>query len=124
MERLEQQTITITTSGTDGSATGTGRFTAFAGFLLDVYLAPSGAQANTTDVTIAHVSPSLGDVLVVSNLATAGLYPVRTQAVNPSGAAITGVYDRPVVSGVLSVSIAQADDTESVAVTIRYLDVS
>jgi hypothetical protein len=65
--------------------------------------------------------PTAGNVLVVTSSATDGLYPVRVQAKDAAGAAITGVYDYFPVNGILTVAVAQGDDPGSVAVTIRYL---
>jgi hypothetical protein len=121
MARIGTETITVATTGADGSATGSGAFKAFAGFLLDVYLAYTTEPA-TTDVTIAHTQPTLGNILVVTSSATDALYPVRVQAKDAAGAAITGVYDYLPVDGILTMAVAQGDDPGSVTATIRYLE--
>ena len=103
--------IPVSTSGSSGSATGTGSF-AVAGELVDVYLDyHASAPGSTTDVTIAAPgNPASRDLLVITDNATDGWFTPGAQMRNAAGAAVTGAYTSPVIhGGVLTVDVAQSD---------------
>lgn len=116
-------TLVVETSGVDGSATGSATTeSVVAGKLLAVFLDYSATQAATTDVTIASAGPA-HTLLVVSDSATDGWYYPRHQVHDAAGAGVTydgtnEVYDTIPVVGYITASAAQADDSESVTVTL------
>ena len=119
---IEQTTVTVTTTGSPESATGSGTTDALSGFLLDIYLDYHASAPATTDVTVAYDEPDNGNVVVVSNSATDTLYAPRKQACDNAGAAITGVYDLFPLNGRLTVSVAGSDAlTGAVVARVRYL---
>src|SRR6185436_15560740 len=119
MAHIGRVSATFTTTGSDGSATGSGALPSFSGFLLDFFFDHSAGQAATTDVTIAH--PVFGNVLVASNSATDTYYPVLVNAKDATGTAISGVYVNLPVDDALTVSIAQADNNETTTVYARFI---
>jgi hypothetical protein len=113
------QPIVVPTSGTDGSAVGSGATPSpVSGWVVGVHLDYSATQASTADVTITATNPTL-TVLVKANSATDAWYFPRVAAsLNTDGSAITGEYLPGIpVDGYLSIAVAQADDGESVTVT-------
>lgn len=120
-ETIVTETIAVTTTGADGAATGSTASGALYGFLLDVYLDYHASAPATTDVTLAYTSPANGNILVVTNNATDGLYAPRKQACDAAGAAITGGYDCYPLNGTVTVSVAQANAlTGAVTARVRY----
>lgn len=117
---IEQEIVTVTTTGSAGSASGAGATPGMSGFLLDIYLDYTGQPA-TTDVTIAYDEPDSGNILVVSNNATDGLYAPRKQVCDAAGAAVAGAYDLLPLNGKLSIAVDQGDDAGTVKARIRYL---
>ena len=120
---IETETIAVTTTGADGSASGSQASAgSLYGFLLDVYLDYHASAPATTDVTLAYTSPANGNILVVTNNATDGLYAPRKQTCDAAGAAITGNYDLFPLNGTLTLSVAQANAlTGAVTARVRYL---
>lgn len=112
--------VAVTTTGSAGSATGSGDSELLHGHLLDVYLDYNGSAPATTDVTIAYKTRG-GNVLVVSNNNTDGMYHPRAKPVDSANAAITNAHDRFALNDKLTVSVAQADAlTACVTAYIRY----
>lgn len=116
--------VVVTTTGSAGSATGSTDSETLHGLLLDVYLDyHASAPGATTDVTIAFKTRG-GNVLVVSNSATDGLYHPRAKPVDNANGAITNAHDRFALNDKLTVSVAQSDAlTACVTAYIRYLRV-
>ena len=108
MAAIQTIAVPVTTTGADGSATGSASVDTQFGFLLDAYLDYGATAPNTTDVTIAHAGV-WGNLLVVSDNATDGRYAPRSALVDTSAAAITGAYDYLPINGPLTVSVAQAN---------------
>jgi len=114
----------ITTTGSDGSATGSyttpGPVT---GKVLGVHIDYSTAQAATTDVTIATVHAPVTTILTVTDNKTDGWYYPRHQVHDSTGTALTLDGTRIMVEPVaiedqVTVSVAQADNTETVTVSL------
>jgi hypothetical protein len=119
---IAQETISVTTTGSAGSATGTGRSGALSGFLLDVYLDFHASSPATTDTTIAYDEPDNGNILVVTNSSTDALHAPRKQVSDSAAAAIDGVYDLYPLNGNVTVALAGCDAlTAAVVVRLRYL---
>lgn len=115
---------TITTSGSDGSATGSGS-TPYPvnGRVVAVHIDYSAGQPGTTDVTVTTGAPQ-DTVLSLANNATDGWrYPHTAAHLASDGSAISGgvVAGVPVV-GYVNVAVAGADNGETVTVTLMVDD--
>ena len=123
MSEICQEVVKVTTTGADGSATGSGNSGAMNGFLLDIYLDFNASAPNTTDVTIAFAGRG-GNVLAVSNANTDALYTPRAKPVDNANADITDAHDMFPLNGSLSVAVAGCNAlTNAVIAYIRYLRV-
>lgn len=67
--RIITKSVAVTTTGSDGSATGSGTLDGTRGMLLDVWLDYGATAPATTDVTIAYTTRG-GSIAVISNNAT------------------------------------------------------
>jgi len=122
MSEIRMETLTVTTTGSAGSATGSATSPMLVGFLLDVYLDFHASAPATTDTTIAYDEPDFGNVLVVTNSATDALYAPRKNTCDSAAAAISGNYALYPLNGGLTVSLAQCDALSGAVVAkIRYL---
>lgn len=101
--------ITVTTTGSAGSATGTGQTTRpVNGCLIAVHLDYTSLPA-TTDVTIATATAPVQTLLTKTNANTdAWVYP-RVLLQDTSGANLTALYDELSIDDYVTVSVAQAD---------------
>ena len=121
MNEIAIVTVNVTTTGSAGSAAGSGTTIPINGFLLDVFLNYHASAPATTDVTISD--PTFGNILVKSNNATDVWLAPRKDTVDAAAAA-TGLYDLVPVHGALTVSVAQADAlTDCLVATIRFMSV-
>lgn len=121
---IRRTQVTVTAAGSAGAAVGSGETPHVVdGIVRAVHLNYSASMAATSDVTIveANESPAI-QVLTVSNNATDGWYAPMAQAVNQSGAAITNQGAAIVARDSLTVSVAQANDGDSVVVTVVWDD--
>lgn len=116
--------IVVPTSGSDGAATGSGVTTKpISGRVVAVHIGYSAQQANTADVTVTATNPDLV-ILARSDSATDGwFFPhtaahVAADASVISGGAVAGIP----VDGYITVAVADADDGESVTVTLLVAD--
>lgn len=123
MAAILSQTVRVTTTGSAGSATGSATSTAMHGFLLDAYLNYHASAPATTDVTIAHVDPTMGNVLVVTDANTDARFVPRETVQTTAGATSDpDGYDRIALNGKITVSVAGADAlTDCVVATLRWL---
>lgn len=117
---------TITTAGADGSATGedTSDYP-IAGRFLSVNIAYSAGQENTCDVTIATVHTPVRTILTKSDNDTSLWVDPRHKVQDETGADVTydgtnEVYEPVPVCDYIKVSVAGADNGETVDVTILY----
>jgi hypothetical protein len=122
MNQICQEIVTVTTTGSAASATGSGTTQGLHGFLLDIFLDYHASAPATTDVTIAYDEPDNGNITVYSDSATDVLLMPRKNAVDVAGAAVSGVYDLYPLNGRVTVSVAGSDAlTGCVVARIRYL---
>jgi hypothetical protein len=116
-------TITATASGSDGSATGEATSATEAiGKVLAVYV-DENAAATTIDVTLAMSGTPNENILNLANVTADGWYYPRKQVCINDGTALT--YDGTnkqvepfVVHDTLKLSLAQANDGDSVTVYV------
>jgi hypothetical protein len=119
MTNLRDALATINTTGSAGSASGTGISESFNGFVLGIYL-DFGAAPATTDVTITETLTGVV-MLALTNVNTDGLYVPMQPTVTPANA-LTGVWNYFPVNGSVTVAVAQCDQlTPALTVRIRYL---
>lgn len=119
MSEIAISTISITTTGADGSATGSDTSIPIMGFLLDVYINYHASAPATTDVTISD--SVFGNLIVKSNNATDIWLAPRKQT-QDAAAADTGMYDLIPLNSALTISIAGSNALADCAVvTLRWL---
>jgi hypothetical protein len=119
MSEIAVSRIAITTTGSAGTASGSGATIPINGFLLDVYIDYHASCPATADVSIADAV--FGNVLVVSNNNSDGWYAPRKATCDPAAAA-TGLYDLIPLNGSLSITVAQADAlSDCVVVHVRWM---
>lgn len=117
--RILTLTVTLTTTGSAGSATDSEVTDIVEGFFLDAYLNYHASAPATTDITIKQTDRS-DNILVVTDNATDGLYSPRQAVHTAAGAAVTNGHDKYPVNGTLTVSAAQSNAlTGACVVTIR-----
>lgn len=117
---INTKRIQITTVGSDGAATGSGRIPAMMGFLLDIKLDYDETAPVTTNVAITDQYGN--EVLTVANSATDVLVAPRQPVVNKSNVGITNAADRIPVNGNLNVAVAGCNALDAaLIVTVRYL---
>ncbi|MBU0495043.1 MAG: hypothetical protein KKA73_14210 [Chloroflexi bacterium] len=117
---LHTATVSATTSGADGSATGSGSSTASVrGHIYAVYLDYPATMTTTTDVTLyASASPTI-TVLTRSNSATDGWFYPAVQQTTSAGAG-AGTYDRCPAYGTIALAIDQSTPTLTLTATIWW----
>ena len=119
MSEIAVERVSITTTGSAGSAAGSGTTIPINGFLLDVYLDYHASCPATADVTITD--SVFGTVLANSNSNTDAWLAPRKATCDPAAAA-TGLYDLIPLNGALTISVAQADAlTACVVANVRWM---
>jgi hypothetical protein len=119
MSEIAIETISITTTGGAGAATGSGTTIPIMGFLLDVYLNYHASAPATTDVTMSDAV--FGNIVVNTNSNTDAWLAPR-KATCDAAAAATGLYDLVPLNGPLTISVAQADAlTNCLVATVRFM---
>jgi hypothetical protein len=119
MSEIAVSRIAITTTGSAGSAVGSGTTIPINGFLLDVYIDYHASCPNTADVTITD--PVFGTVVANSNSSTDAWLAPRKATCDPTAAA-SRMYDLIPLNSALTISVAQADAlTNCVVVTVRWV---
>lgn len=108
MFNIVTESVTVTTTGADGSGAGSGETKAYSGYLLAVYLNFHGSAPGTTDTTIAYKNVG-GNILVVTDSATDAMIAPRITCVTNANAAVTNSYDRYPVNQPLTITLAQSN---------------
>jgi hypothetical protein len=121
MGKLTTAVVSVTTTGGDGSATGSGATGGINGWLESIYLDfNASAPAGTTDTTVAYTTRG-GNILVVTNSATDALFAPRIKPVDNANAAITNAHGRFAINDTITVSVAQSNAlTACVVAYITY----
>jgi len=115
-----EETVTVTTTGEDASATGSASSAAMMGFLLDIDLDYHASAPNTTDVVVSDKNGNT--ILTVSNASTDVLVAPRVKPVDSANAAITDAHAPVPLNGALTFALAGCDAlTGALVATIRYL---
>lgn len=121
MSEIVEEKVTIATTGSAGSATGSGKTAAMRGFLLDLYFDYHASAPATTDVVMTDANR--GDTLLtLTNTSTDVRVPLRQQAKDNTGTVISGLYELFPLNGALSFAIAQCDQlAAALNIYVRYL---
>ena len=116
---LKRKNVAITTTGSAGSATGSGTIAVPNGVARLVAVdVDFGSVPATTDTTI---TADRGTVLTITNSNTDKTYYPRVPVQTSAGADVVGrAEEAPVVEGTLTISLAQAD-AASPAATIGVI---
>ena len=119
---IDTYVIHVTTTGSAGSASGSGNTTSpVNGLLLGVYLDYNGSAPATTDLTVTLSNPGR-TILTMTNTVTDAWVPLREQAKDNTGAAIAGIYELVPIDDVVTVSLAQCDAlTDAVVAYLKVL---
>jgi len=119
--RLESVVIPVTTTGGAGVSAGTNRAGIPNGFLRGLKVDYHASAPATTDVTITASGPG-GEQTLYSKLDSNTDFPMRPIKVpvyGTDGNAITGEYEAPVVSDMVTVNVAQSNNlAPAVTVTL------
>ncbi len=100
--------VNLTTTGTAGNATATGKTDPVNGMIVGWYFDFHASAPNTTDTTVKDLATGR-TLLTLTNTSTDAYYLTEVQASGNDGAAITGIYGLLPVSGEIQVSLAQCD---------------
>lgn len=122
---IRQKSVTVTTTGADGSAVGTGYTEVIVGKILALYLDYSSGQANTTDVTITTTAAPVRTIHTETDSATDVWRQPRIPVHDVAETALTYDGTHPIVdlipvSDTIKVAVAQADNNETVTVYVLY----
>ena len=122
---IKKHTLKVTTTGSAGSASGSGHLSLPISRLVAVHLNyDSAAPGGTTDVTItAPGNPASRTLLTVSNNATDGWYFPKEQDMGNTGSLITGSYSDPLIHDSLDMAVAQSDALTDAVVATVYVRV-
>ena len=121
---IEKHELKISTSGSAGSASGSGVLALPLCELVAVHLDYHASAPATTDVTItASGNPAARTIFTRSNSATDGWFRPREQKHDTNASAITGDYAEPVIHANILVDVAQADALTDAVVLTFYVRV-
>ena len=118
--RIRTFTITVTTTGAGGAATGSSATTEYIeGYLEDLYINYHASAPGTTDIIVKQTDRT-ENLYAKTNSATDVHVAPRMKAVDNAAAAITDSHARFPINGTITVSLAESDAlTGAVVVTAR-----
>jgi hypothetical protein len=117
MPEIASVQITVNTAGNAGAAAGSASSPAVYGELLDVTIDYHADAPNTTDLTLAHGGSTF---LTLTDTKTDTVKRPMVQGHDAAGSAVAGAYARILLSGPVTVTLAQCDAlTAAVVVTLR-----
>lgn len=116
---IRKYTVTATAAGSAGSATGSAKTrSGISGRVLAVHFDFSASPAATIDTTLATGNAPVNTILSLANVTADNWYYPRVQMQGNTGTALTGIYEPVPIADSLSVSLAQANNGDSVTATI------
>ena len=116
MSYLSRFAVPVTTDAAGAATAYTGKVTLAAqGLLWAVYYVPDATVPLDTGADITITEEDTGKaILTITNLGTVAVEKVpRVQACDPTGAAITGVYDLAAVQGRIKIVVAQGGNAKA-----------
>ena len=108
MAEIVTEVVNVTTTGSAGSATGSGTSSPIHGWIEAIYLDFHASAPATTDTTVAFATRG-GNILVVTDSKTDALFVPRAKPVDNANAAITNAHARFACNQEITVTLAQAD---------------
>ena len=121
---IEKHELAVSTTGSAGSATGSGILAVPLSELVAVHFDFHASAPATLDTTLSSSgNPAAQTFLTLTNVNTDAWYFPKLQKHDNVGAAITGDYADPVVHGNLLLDLAQADALTNCVVATIYLRV-
>ena len=121
---IEKHELAVSTTGSAGSATGSGILTVPYAELLALYVDYHADAPATTDLTISSPgNPASVTLLTLTNVNNDGWYYPKVQQQDSSGSAVSGGYSHPLVHGSLLASLAGCDPLSNAVVITFYLRV-
>ena len=119
---IEPHQLKVSTTGSDGVATGSSGVSVPPSELVAVYLDYNGLAPATTDVTITSPgNPASLTILTRSNSATDGWFYPKVQNHDNVAAAVTGSYSDPPIHGSIQIDLAQCDALTDALVATVYI---
>jgi hypothetical protein len=116
---LNEETVTLTATGSAGAATGTGITDSFIrGRLLAIHVDYGAGGVSTTDITFTLASPAL-TLLTLTDANTDAWYYPAIELTGATGSGFT-VYDRTPISGQLSIAAAGSNAGTVAVITFWY----
>lgn len=116
---LRKESVAVTASGTDGSATGSANTDReLYGYVYAVHLDFTSGISNTTDITLTQASPSL-TILQLSNYYTDTWYYPVVQQTSSAGAG-TSTYEKALVQDAVDIAVGQTTSGTVGTVTIYW----
>tara|TARA_Y100000310_G_scaffold171619_3_gene171823 strand:+ start:75 stop:449 length:375 start_codon:yes stop_codon:yes gene_type:complete len=108
---ITRHKVPIATTGSAGSASGSGLLAIPPSELLALYFDFNASAPGTLDTTITAIGGDEADrtILTLTNVNTDAWYRPKEQDHDSAGAAITGAYKHPVIHNNLLIELAQAD---------------
>lgn len=118
MADINKVVVKVTTTGSAGSATGTGYSQDITnGFVIGAYIDYHASAPSSTDVLLKTTDPEV-TMVTYSNSATDAYISTMKNIVDSAGAAVSGVYSYYPISGRLMVSLTGCNAlTDAVVVT-------
>ncbi len=117
---IEKHVLKVSTTGGDGSATGSSILALPLVELLAIHLDFNASAPATTDTTVtASGNPLAVTLLTVTDSVTDAWFYPKVQDDDNSGSAITGSYSHPIIQEHLTIDLAQCNAlTDAVVATI------
>lgn len=107
---IRTHAISITTSGSAGSATGSGDTSApVNGRVLAIHVDLMASPGTTTDITISTKNAPTQTIITLTNVTADAWYYPRQLMDGVTGADLTAIYEALAVDDYVSASIAQAN---------------
>jgi len=117
---IHKEVVQMTTTGTAGSATGSGSTTEYVrGHIYGIHLEYAAGLPTTTDVTLSGTSPALTVLSVTDSMTDSWYYPAVQEY---AAGSLVSSYTRIPMDSQVSVAVAQADEvTTTNALTVTVL---
>lgn len=123
MSTFSEVYIPVTTTGSAGSATGSGVSNVINGLIYSIYVKYHASAPGTTDVTISETTGATRTFLTLTNTNTSGTKPAYVAAVDATGTALTSYVATALAGRTVTVSVAGCDAlTNAVEVYLYVLE--
>jgi len=118
-QQIVTETLTITTTGEAGSATGTASSPLISGFLLDIY---NNWHASAPASSVATLTDENGKTIIACPATATDQGYAPRQATKDAAGAATGLYDLFPLNGSITMTVTLSNAlTGALVSTLRYL---